>query len=151
VITAGLITVETEVRARSNLSRFNFCRSLLRTAFLLLCNLIYKDEYLFVCLFVWNLYKFTSEPIWTKLCTLLPLGLEETVGYVWTRNSLPLRPLGPFPLGATAESWTQDGCRRYRFPRHPYIRDSRWCSRDVTYITLSETAESFAAALYPWF
>jgi len=26
------------------------------------------------------------EPIWTKLCTHLPLGLEEVVGYVWTHN-----------------------------------------------------------------
>jgi len=25
--------------------------------------------------------------------------------------------LGPFSLGATAESWAQDGCRRDRFPR----------------------------------
>jgi hypothetical protein len=24
-----------------------------------------------------------SEPILTRLCTRLPLGLEETVGYVW--------------------------------------------------------------------
>jgi hypothetical protein len=36
-----------------------------------------------------------SEPIWTKLRTRLPLGLEEVVGYVWTRNSWPLRPFGP--------------------------------------------------------
>jgi hypothetical protein len=57
--------------------------------------------------------------------------------------------LGPFSLVATAESWAQDGCRRDRFPRHPYIRDSSWCSRVVTDITLSQTAESFAAALYP--
>jgi len=28
-----------------------------------------------------------SEPIWTKRCTRLSLGLEETIGYVWTRNS----------------------------------------------------------------
>ena len=28
--------------------------------------------------------------------------------------------LGPFSLGATAESWAQDGCRRDRFPRYPY-------------------------------
>jgi len=59
--------------------------------------------------------------------------------------------LGPFPLGATAESWAQDGCRRDRFPRYPYIRGSSWCSRDVTDITLSLTAESSAAALYPRF
>jgi hypothetical protein len=40
-----------------------------------------------------------SEPIWTRLCTRLPPGLEETVGYVWTRNSWPLRPFGPFFFG----------------------------------------------------
>jgi hypothetical protein len=57
--------------------------------------------------------------------------------------------LGPFSLGATAESWAQDGCRRDRFPRYPYIRDSSWFSRDVTDITLSQAAESSAAALYP--
>jgi len=53
-----------------------------------------------------------------------------------------------FSLGATAESWAQDGCRRDRFPRYPYIRDSSWCSRDVTDMTLSQTAESSVAALY---
>ena len=37
-----------------------------------------------------------SEPILTRLCTRLPLGLEETVGYVWTRYSWPLRLFGPF-------------------------------------------------------
>jgi hypothetical protein len=26
------------------------------------------------------------ERIGTKLCTHLPLGLEETVGYLWTHN-----------------------------------------------------------------
>jgi hypothetical protein len=40
--------------------------------------------------------------------------------------------LGSFSLGAIAESWAQDGCRRDRFPRYLYIRDSSWCSRDVT-------------------
>jgi len=59
--------------------------------------------------------------------------------------------LDPFSLGATAESWAQDGCRRGRFPRYPYIRGSSWCSRDVTDITLSLTAESSAATLCPWF
>jgi len=57
--------------------------------------------------------------------------------------------LDPSSLGATAELWAQDGCRRDRFLRYPYIRDSSWCSRDVTDITLSQTAESSAAALYP--
>ena len=41
-----------------------------------------------------------SEPIWAKLCTRLPLGLEETVGYAWTRDSWPLWPFGHFFFGA---------------------------------------------------
>jgi hypothetical protein len=57
--------------------------------------------------------------------------------------------LASFSLGATAESWAQDGWRRDLFPRYPYIRDSSWCLRDVTDITLSQKAESSAAALYP--
>ena len=45
------------------------------------------------CLYLIQIH--ISEPIGTKLSTLLPLGLEETVGYVWARNSGPLRPFGP--------------------------------------------------------
>jgi len=44
---------------------------------------------MYVCMFV-SLYLIQihiSEPIGTKLSTRLPLGLEETVGYVWARNS----------------------------------------------------------------
>jgi hypothetical protein len=94
---------------------------------------------------------YISEPIWTKLCTRLPLGLEETLGYYVPEILNLFDVLGPFSLGATAESWALDGCRRYRFPRYRYIRDSSWCSRDVTDITLSQTAKLSAAALYPWF
>jgi len=57
--------------------------------------------------------------------------------------------LGTFSLGATAESWTQDGCWRDRFPRYPYVRGSSWCSREVTDITLPQSADSSTAALYP--
>jgi hypothetical protein len=57
--------------------------------------------------------------------------------------------LGPFSLGATAESWAQDDCRRDRFLQYPYIRGSSWCSHDVTDITLLLAAESSTAALYP--
>jgi hypothetical protein len=56
---------------------------------------------------------------------------------------------GSFSLGANAELWEQDGCRRDRFPRYPYIHDSNCCSRDVTDMTLSQKAESSAAAFYP--
>ena len=39
---------------------------------------------LFVCLYLIQIHIF--EPIPTKLCTHLPLRLEETVGYVWSEN-----------------------------------------------------------------
>jgi len=47
-------------------------------------NIIYKAECLFVCLYLIQIH--ISEPISTKLSTHLPLGLEETVGYVWSEN-----------------------------------------------------------------
>jgi hypothetical protein len=49
---------------------------------------------MFDCLYLIQIH--ISEPIGTKLGTRLPLGLKETVGYVWVRNSLPLRTFGPF-------------------------------------------------------
>jgi hypothetical protein len=102
---------------------------------------------LYVCLYLIQIH--ISEPIGTKFCTRLPLGLEKTVRYVWARNSWSLRPFGP--LFFRGRSWGQDGCRRDRFLRYPYIRGSSWCWRDVTDITLSLAAESSAAVLYPWF
>jgi hypothetical protein len=78
---------------------------------------------LYVCLYFIQIH--ISEPIGTKLCTHLPLGLEETVGSVWARISWPLRLLAPFPLEATAESWAQDGCRRDCFcaiPLYPWFQ-----------------------------
>jgi len=94
--------------------------------------LIYKDECLFVCTYVWNLYKFTflnrsesdfahvSPSIWKR-----PYGM-------YIPQILDLFDLlGPFSLWTTAESWAQDGCRRDRFPRCPYIRDCSWCACDV--------------------
>ena len=86
--------------------------------------------------------------------------------------------LGPFSLGATAESWAQDGCRRDRFPRYPYIRGSscvcvmsptlhcrRWRSHprqpyirdssgsspDIAEITSLQMTESSTTASYPLF
>jgi hypothetical protein len=93
-------------------------------------NLIYKDECLFVCLFIclfvcMDLIQIhISEPIWTKLCTPLPLGLEETAWYVWARNSWPLRPFGPF-----------------FFRVHCRIMGTRWLP----------ARPSSAIPLYPWF
>ena len=47
-----------------------------------------------------------SEPIGTKLCTHLPRGLEETVGYVWAHN------ISPFPTFSTY--FFASGCRFVR-------------------------------------
>jgi hypothetical protein len=95
-------------------------------------NLIYKAEkcsffvlvYLCVCLFVclYLIQIHISEPIWTKLCTHLPLGLEETVGYVWSENVWTFLPFWPSSPEASAESSARNGCR----------------------------LESSATALYPW-
>ena len=77
---------------------------------------------LFVCMELIKIH--ISEPIWTKLCTRLPLGLEDTVGYICTRNSRPLRPFRPFFFGG-----------------HCRIMGTRWLP-----------ARPFSAIpLYPWF
>jgi hypothetical protein len=47
-------------------------------------NRTYKDECLFVCLYLIQIR--ISESIGTKLRTHLPRRLEETVGYVWSHN-----------------------------------------------------------------
>jgi hypothetical protein len=54
---------------------------------------------LFVCLFVPYIKIHISEPIWTKLCTNLPLRLEETVGYVWSENVWPFATFLTFFVG----------------------------------------------------
>jgi hypothetical protein len=77
---------------------------------------------LYVCMYLTQIH--ISEPIWTKLYTRLPLGLEETVWYVWARNSWPLRPFGPF-----------------LFRGHCRIMGTRWLP----------TRPFFAIPLYPWF
>jgi hypothetical protein len=82
---------------------------------------------MFVCLFICMCGIYTNshfEPIWTKLCTRLPLGLEETVGYVRTWNSLPLPHFGPFFFGV-----------------HCRIMGTRWLP----------ARPFFAIPLYPWF
>jgi hypothetical protein len=85
---------------------------------------------LFVCLFVCMyvcmelIQIHISEPIWAKLCTRFSLGLKETIGYVWTRNSWLLRHFESFFFGG-----------------HCRIMGTRWLSaRPFTAITL-----------YPWF
>ena len=78
--------------------------------------LIYKDEmvfcsFLFVCLFV----PYTNPHSWTDLSQTLhtsSLGLEETVGHVWSENVWPCLPFWHFSSGASAESSARNGCRR---------------------------------------
>jgi hypothetical protein len=89
---------------------------------------------------------YVSEP---NFAHVSPLVWKRTRG-TYGPKILDLSDLlGPFSLGATAESWAQDGCRHDCFPRYPYVRGSNWCSCDVTDIMLSQVAESPAAALYP--
>jgi len=47
--------------------------------------------FVFVCYYLIQIH--ISEPVGTKLCSHLSRGLEETVGYVWTHNIWPFRPL----------------------------------------------------------
>jgi len=105
-----------------------------------------------VCLFVCTLYKSTflnrSEPNFAHVSPLVWKRLYGMYGPE-IRDFFDL--LGPFSLGATAESWAQDSCWRDCFPRYPCIRGSSWCSSYVTDITLSVMAESSAAALCSWF
>jgi len=135
---------------------------------------IKMNVFLYVCLYLIQIH--ISEPIWTKLCTRLPLGLEETVRYVWARNSWPLRPFGPFsfrvhcrimgtrwlparpfsaisvvPAGVRVTSPTLRCRWRRSHPRQPYIRDSSGSSPNVAEITSLQTTESSATASYPLF
>jgi hypothetical protein len=74
---------------------------------------------LFVCLYLIQIH--ISEPIGTKLCTHLPRGLEETVGYVRAHNISPFRPI---LSGAGADSCAVNGCRRHTAPLMRYISDA---------------------------
>jgi len=88
---------------------------------------------MFVCLFVCMelIQIHISEPIWTKLCTRFPLGLEEVVGYVWTHNISTFPTFRRIFSGASADSCAEDGCRRQSPPLLRYI--SCWCNvTDVT-------------------
>jgi len=84
-------------------------------------HFIYKAECLFVCLYLIQIH--ISEPICTKFYTHLPLGLEETLGYVWSENVRPFVHFWHSSSGTSAESSARNGCRR----------------------------KSTATALYPWF
>jgi len=75
-----------------------------------------------VCLYLIQIH--ISEPIGTKLCTHLPRGLEETVGYVWAHNISPFPPFRPILSEACADFYAVDGCRRHTVPLLSYIRDA---------------------------
>jgi hypothetical protein len=77
--------------------------------------------YLFVCMGLIQIY--ISEPIWTTLCTRLPLGLEEVLGYVWTHNISTFPNFRPILSWASADSYTVDGCRRHTPPLLRYFCD----------------------------
>jgi hypothetical protein len=73
-----------------------------------------------------------SEPIRTKLCTPLPLGLEETIGHIWAHNISLFQPFSTYSV------W--NGCRFLRSwwlpaPHCPATVLYPWCSAywcDVT-------------------
>jgi len=132
---------------------------------------------MFVCLFVCVCMELIqihiSEPIWTKLRTCLPLGLEEVVGYVWTRKSWRLRPFGPsffrghcrimgtrwpparpfsvIPLYPWIPKRHARGALhpRHTLPRQRFVLYSCTCSCDVTNTTLwrATIAHSYCAFL----
>jgi hypothetical protein len=77
---------------------------------------------MYVCLYLIQIH--ISEPIGTKLCTHLPRGLEETVGYVWAYNISPFPPFRPILSETGAYSHAVDGCWRHTAPLLRYIRDA---------------------------
>jgi len=76
----------------------------------------------FVCLYLIQIH--ISELISTKLCTHLPLCLEETVGYVWSENVWPFSTFLSF--------FVRSECR---------ILGTTW-------LLAQDTS---ATGLYPWF
>jgi len=74
---------------------------------------------LYVCLYLIQIH--ISEPIKTKLCTHLPRGLEEAVGYIWAYNISPFRTT---LSGARGDSHAIDGCRRHTVSLLRYTRDA---------------------------
>jgi len=75
-----------------------------------------------VCLYLIQIH--ISELIGTKLCTHLPRGLEETVGYVWAHNISPFPPFRHTLSRARGDSYAVDGCRRHTASLLRYIRDA---------------------------
>jgi len=82
---------------------------------------------LFVCLYVCVYGTYTNSHFWTDLNQTLhtsPLWSGRDLGYVWARNSWPLRPFGSFFFGG-----------------HCRMMDTRWL-----------LARPFSAVtVFPWF
>jgi hypothetical protein len=99
---------------------------------------------MFVCLQLIQIH--ISEPIGTKLCTHLPRGLEEYVGYVWAHNISSFPPFRPILAEASANLGEVDGCRRHATPL-PASALYPWCGVygcDVTHGGLcNENAEKW--------
>ena len=74
---------------------------------------------LYVCLYLIQIH--ISEPIRTKICTHLPRGLEETVGYVWAHNISTFPPFQPILSGAGADLCAVDGCQCHTALLQRYI------------------------------
>ena len=77
---------------------------------------------MFVSLYLIQIH--ISEPIGTKLCTRLPRGLEEAVGYVWAHNISPFPPFRPISSGAGAHSCAVHACRHHTTLLLRYIHDA---------------------------
>jgi hypothetical protein len=124
---------------------------------------------LFVCLYVWNLYKFTflnrSEPNLAHVSSLDPRFLTSLTFwalYLWG----PLQNHGhKRAVGATVfrdNPYIRDSsfymtsptlrCRKsWSHPRQPYIRDSSGSTSNVAEMTSLQTTDSSAKASYPLF
>jgi len=97
---------------------------------------------MFVCLYLIQIH--ISEPIRTKLCTHLPRGLEETVGYVWAHNISSFPTFRPTLSGAGADFWALDGGRRRTAPLQRYVRDAAHAgvtSRTVVFVMKTRRSE----------
>jgi hypothetical protein len=69
---------------------------------------------MFVTLFVCTIIQIhISEPIGTKLRTHLPLGLEETVRYVWAHNISPFPTFSTSSVARPSMMLRKNGCRRH--------------------------------------
>jgi len=128
---------------------FNIRNTLPKSGTFLLGHPVYKDES-FLCLIQIHI----SEPIWTKLCTHLPLRLEETVGYVCSENVGPFSTFLTFFVGSACRilgtKWlpAQDTSATALYPWFLRVLVRRH-GNDV--LAGDTCPESSATALYPWF